>query len=363
MDTRGLNRVLIVDDDLDACRYLVRVLTNHLKGTHLKFANDGHEAIRLAHEWHPDVIIQDLHLGSLSGIDVLWEVKNNPDCRDTHVMMVSSDNSADAIDSCLEKGASDYVLKPIRVKELVLRTRRLLEDCRNRRQLVAMNARLKKEKTQLSQYFSSDMVERIVAEDSVAEMSGTKGVATIMFIDLRNSTAIAESVQPQEFAEFLSEFQTDVMDLVYGHQGAVNKLLGDGLLVTFGVPIESGDDAVNAVRCALAIVDYLATYNDVRPEFLTAPLKLGIGIATGEVFHGSIGSIRRSEYTVLGDAVNVAARLESLTKKAGQPILLDSETRDRIAGWVDCNRADIDKVRGRSGPVSIFYPVDSVTGA
>jgi PAS domain S-box-containing protein len=177
---------------------------------------------------------------------------------------------------------------------------------------------------------------------------------TILFFDIRGSTAIAEQCEPEAFAGFLSEILADIMDLVCGCHGSVNKLLGDGLLAVFGAPVATGNHACNAVEAATRIRDYLATFNDVRPDFLKEPVKAGIGLASGPVFAGLIGSVHRQEYTVLGDAVNLASRLQALTKNLDETILMDEATALAVDGSFACQALYKGRVRGRTEAVRIY---------
>jgi PAS domain S-box-containing protein len=205
---------------------------------------------------------------------------------------------------------------------------------------------------------------RSMGDDELARLMATgqdplasrRRRVTILFFDIRGSTAIAERIDPEIFAALLSDVLTDTMDLIYGHRGSVNKLVGDGLLATFGCPLATEDDAGNAVRAALAVIDYLATFNDVRPDYLAEPLGAGIGLATGEVFAGVVGSVRRQEYTVLGDAVNVASRLQALTKPAGVPVLCDEATALAVRPAIDCAPVGRGRLRGRGQPVAVYAP-------
>lgn len=208
--------------------------------------------------------------------------------------------------------------------------------------------------------FGAQMVERVARGESPSLEAGRNLQVSILFFDLRNSTAISERLTPQQLSEFLSELFTDVMDLIYGNNGFVNKLIGDGILSTFGCPVSHGDDAFNAARCALQIRDYLNTYNDLRPEYLTEPLRAGLGLASGSVFAGSIGSVRHREYAVLGDPVNVASRLEGLTKRGPFDILMDGATHEAIKDRVRTRRVLLTHVRGRQEALTI-YTLDGLT--
>ena len=121
----------------------------------------------------------------------------------------------------------------------------------------------------VTNYFGADMLDRVLDGRADLAGAGKNLTATILIFDLRNSTGISEKIGPENFSGFLSEIFTDIMDLIYGHQGVVNKLLGDGVLATFGVPEARGDDVYNAALCALQIRDYLNTFNDVLPQLIT----------------------------------------------------------------------------------------------
>jgi PAS domain S-box-containing protein len=218
---------------------------------------------------------------------------------------------------------------------------------RNERRLMISDTTL------FNRYLGKDFIDYI--RQSEKNPLGTrKQRATVLFFDIRNSTGIAEKLDPEVFAEFLNDILTDVMDLVYGCKGSVNKLIGDGLMATFGVPIQAGRDTLNAVEAAWKIHEYLQTFNDVRPAGLNEPVKAGLGLATGMVFAGVIGSVRRQEYTVLGDAVNIASRLEHLTKVSPAKVLMDEETYLEVKDSFPCRKIFAGRLRGRTGPLLIY---------
>ncbi|MCE9501296.1 MAG: PAS domain-containing protein, partial [Leptospira sp.] len=209
----------------------------------------------------------------------------------------------------------------------------------------------------LERYFPENLVDYLVDERHQTELEGKNVQATMLFCDVRNSTGIAEQLGPGEFAAFLSELFAGLMDLTYANGGSVNKLLGDGLLITFGCPFPEEEDTLNAVRLALQVREYLRAFNDGRSPKLSSPVAMGIGISTGIVFAGNIGSSRRMEYTVLGDAVNTASRLETLTKTTGHDILLDSDTYHRVCKDISIEAIGPFQIRGKKEAQEIFFPV------
>ncbi|EMJ95954.1 adenylate/guanylate cyclase domain-containing protein [Leptospira alstonii] len=209
----------------------------------------------------------------------------------------------------------------------------------------------------LERYFPENLVDYLVDQRHQTELEGKNVQATMLFCDVRNSTEISELLNPGEFAAFLSELFTGLMDLTYANGGSVNKILGDGLLITFGCPFPEEDDTINCVRFALQMREYLIAFNDNRNAKLKSPVSMGIGISTGIVFAGNIGSPRHMEYTVLGNAVNTASRLEALTKTMGYDILLDSYTARCVSHKIDIKMIGEFQIRGKKEPQEIFFPV------
>jgi len=217
---------------------------------------------------------------------------------------------------------------------------------------------IEQEKRKLERYFPENLVDFLVDEGNSAELQGKNVEATMMFCDLRNSTGIAEELTPAQFVQFLNELLSGIMDLVYANGGSVNKLLGDGLLITFGCPIQDENDALNCVILSLQIRQYIIAYNSMKPDFLKDPIAVGIGIASGLVFAGNIGSARHMDYTVMGDPVNIASRLESLTKSFGHDILMDEATYLKVKSKIRITNLGTKEIRGKQKPMLVFHPIE-----
>lgn len=227
------------------------------------------------------------------------------------------------------------------------------------RRLMEKNAELEDQLHRLSQYFSVDVVKMILSNKAQHHDYGENLEATIFFLDIRNFTTISESVEPNLVAALLNRLYTDIMDLILTYHGSVNKIIGDALLATFGCPVRGEHDAANAVECALAIRDTLKLFNETKPAYLEHDIAIGMGIATGRVFAGTIGSYRKMDYTVIGDTVNVASRLEGLTKQTRFDLIIDRATRDLVGSRLKVRKLKVNRVRGRTQPMEIFL-VDSL---
>ena len=215
----------------------------------------------------------------------------------------------------------------------------------------------------LSRFLPQELVSRL-ADDDGSLRAGRRQQAVIAFVDMRGSTALAERLDPQQLSAFLSAFRQRVMRLARRHNGVVDKFIGDGALVVFGLPEAQADDAARAVAFASGLVEAIARWN--REGAHDATVRIGIGLHCGEVFSGIIGEEARYEFTVLGDTENVAARLEQATKVHGVPILASEAVR-RAAGttsaiWREVSR---EPLRGRREPMPYFSvePAESAGSA
>lgn len=210
----------------------------------------------------------------------------------------------------------------------------------------------------LSRFLPAEIAPRLAAGD-VDLRRGRRQRAVIVFVDIRDSTGMAEGMDPERLSLFFTAFRTRILGTVRKHRGFVDKFIGDGALILFGVPDEGGDDAARALSFAHDLVRIVEAWNATRE--LPHTVRIGIGIHVGEVFCGIVGDEERMEFTVLGDAVNVASRLEQATKRYGETILASGATvegsSDRAA-WREIGR---EPLAGRKEPVTIFAPAASVT--
>lgn len=203
----------------------------------------------------------------------------------------------------------------------------------------------------LERFLSPDVVEMIAADPNV-QLGGVNQRVSVLFCDIRGFTNISEQLAPQKIVEILNELFTRMTDVVFDHGGTLDKYLGDGLMAIFGAPISKGKDAANAVRAAIAIQKLVLELNRDSAARQWPELKMGIGVSTGLVTAGNIGSPRRLDYTVVGDTVNVASRLVS--HAAGGQILITQATAADLGPGFDCAPMPPLLVKGKSQPVPVF---------
>ncbi|HET7728647.1 MAG TPA: adenylate/guanylate cyclase domain-containing protein [Usitatibacter sp.] len=206
----------------------------------------------------------------------------------------------------------------------------------------------------LGKVASSDVVARLL--DSKIELGGQELDATVMFTDMRNFTELCEKLTPHESLALLNDFLTAISTVVVEHEGVVDKYVGDGVMALFGAPITRPGDAQRAVEAALTIRQRVGALRlDLAARGMPSP-EIGVGLNTSRVVAGNIGSPTRMNYTVLGDGVNLASRLESLTKRYLVPIVIGNRTRESVTGIV-FRELDKVRVRGRTIPERIWEPL------
>jgi adenylate cyclase len=184
-----------------------------------------------------------------------------------------------------------------------------------------------------SRYVSPDVAQQIWDRREELILAGEERVATVIFTDIRSFTAITAGKPSQIVLRWLNDYLTAMDEVITAHRGFLNKFIGDGLMILFGVPLSGGEaeDAQNAVNCALAMIERVARSNEGHSGDADYPqLKIGVGIHTGKLTSGNIGSVKRMEYSVIGETVNLASRLESLTKEFHCDIIMSATTYERV---------------------------------
>ena len=344
--------VLIVDDNEKGSDLLEKIL---LKNNYqVRRAVNGREALTSIENKIPDLVLLDIQMPEMDGFETIKKIKQNILWRDIPVIFLTSQTETTEMDHGFALGASDYILKPVKSRELLARLRTHLDLATKTALLKAENKKLLEQKVSLLQFFSDDVAEAIIQGDVGEKMKGEIIPVTVFFLDIRNFTGISEKLKPELLADLLNTLFTDIMDIVFTNHGSVNKLIGDAVMATFGAPLQTDNDAMNAVKCALDVQEMITLFNKAKPEYLQDDICVGIGIASGDVFAGNIGSYRRIEYTVIGDTVNTASRLESLTKTAGHNILIDENTAKNLQQSIQSNFITETDVKGKRKKVKIY---------
>jgi adenylate cyclase len=216
----------------------------------------------------------------------------------------------------------------------------------------------RKMKKLFGQYVSKDVYEQLVANPGLARLGGQRREMSVLFSDIRGFTSVSEKGQPEEIVHMLNEYFTRMVEVVFHHKGTVDKFVGDMVMALFGAPLEDPQHAEHAVEAALDMLQELKKLNVKWTAEGRPSLDIGIGINTGPMIAGNIGSDQIMSYTVIGDAVNLGSRLESLNKQYSTHIIISDATRSRLTGTYTFKPLGDVVVKGKTKPVAIFEVVD-----
>ena len=333
-------RLLVADDNKVNRLLMTRSL--ELQGHTVATAENGRVALEMLRSATFDLMLLDMEMPELDGFGVLEQMAGDNQLRSVPVIVTSSLEGITDIVRCIELGADDYLHKPVNPVLLKARINSSLEKKRLRDQQQEL----------IKRFATSEVADDL--RDSGFTLGGRRVQATVMFSDIRGFTALVESQSPEETIELLNTYYTLMFDAISGHGGVVNQMIGDGLMAIFGAPQALDDSPLAAVRAALDMVEMIELFNVERAALDKEPIRIGIGIASGEVVAGYTGTQQRATYTCIGDTVNLAARLEAHTKVAQRGVLLDGRTRDALGDTVDLEALGDVIFKGKSVAVPVF---------
>lgn len=206
----------------------------------------------------------------------------------------------------------------------------------------------------MGKYISKDVMNKVISNLDKLKLGGTRTVVTIFFIDIRNFTKISEELPPNEVTSILNEYFSTIEPIIAKYHGIVNKYIGDGLLAVFGEPVKNKGHALNAVLCGIEIIEQM---NLLKEKFLKENkpvINVGIGVNTGEVFAGNIGTEERFEYTIIGDNVNLASRIEAYNQILKTQFLISEYTYEFVKDKIDVVKLSGVNIKGKSKPIDIY---------
>jgi class 3 adenylate cyclase len=283
----------------------------------------------------------------LDGVSVLERLKRDPVLQHLPVIMISAVDEIDSVVRCIEMGAEDYLPKPF--DPLLLRAR--VNNALAKKRLQEL------ERERVRGVFSRFVPEHVVDDvlertDEDLRLGGARGVGTVMFTDIREFTAFTETTQPDRVIDLLNDYFGEMIDAIFAYEGTLVGYRGDGLLAVFGAPIPLDDHADRALAAAREMLEArLPRFNRRAGN----GFEMGIGLNSGPFMSGNVGSARRLEYTVHGDTVNTASRIEGMTKTARQSILIaDSTRRALVRPPSDLVHVGEFEVRGKQSSVRLW---------
>ncbi|HUQ13624.1 MAG TPA: adenylate/guanylate cyclase domain-containing protein [Novosphingobium sp.] len=211
----------------------------------------------------------------------------------------------------------------------------------------------KRVRSTMARYMSAEVADQLLAAGE-EELGGKDQIVSVLFSDVRGFTTIAEALGARETVSMLNAYFTEMVDVIFDHGGILDKYIGDAIMALFGAPFPKEDDADNALAVANEMMVKLGEFNQRQKAAGAQELAIGIGLSTGDVVVGNIGSVKRMEYTVIGDAVNLSSRLEGANKMYGTRILLSEFTVNQLKAPALLREIDLIRVKGKHQPVAVF---------
>ena len=334
--------ILIVDDE----PVNLQVLQNHLSLENYAIAQaiSGEDVFRVLDQGlRPDLILLDVMMPNMTGYEVTRKLRERFSASELPILMLTAKNQVNDLIEGLETGANDYLSKPIAKNELLARIRTHL-------QLANLNKAY-------SRFVPHEFL-RLLGKDSIMDVNlgdQTQQEMSVLFADIRDFTALSEQMTPTENFKFINAYLSRMEPAILENGGFIDKYIGDGIMALFP------GDADQAVRAAIAMLRNLNHYNRDRAEKGDEPVHNGIGINSGSMMLGTVGGQFHMNGTVISDTVNLAARIETLTKHYQVPLLISCETLLRLQQPDAYTYRLIDRVqvKGKSERVSIFEVFDA----
>jgi adenylate cyclase len=358
---RGIS-VLLVDDQ-PMIAEAIRQLLRGEAGIVLHHCVDPTQALAMAADVLPTVILQDLVMPDVDGLTLIRYFRAYPTTSDVPIIALSTRQEPTLKAAAFQLGVNDYVVKLPDRLELVARIRYLskgylhLLDSQeawaavlaSQEQLEIRNRFIRRT---FGRYLSDEIVDSLLETPGGLDLGGETRRVTIMMSDLRGFTQLCETLPPRQIVTMLNNYFAAMTDVIVRHAGTIDEFIGDAMLVVFGAPIRHDDDARRAIACAVEMQQTMDQVNAQSAELGLPRLEMGIGISTGEVVVGNIGSHRRAKYGVVGTHVILASRIESYT--IGGQILATESTIEDAGDGVHINGHMEIAAKGLTAAMTIY---------
>lgn len=338
--THEPGHLLVVDDNKVNRILLSRGLEQY--GHTIETAENGKQALDMLKRTSYDLILLDIEMPEMNGYQVLEACLKDDNLSNIPVIMTSSLDEIDSVVKCVELGAEDYLNKPVNPILLRARVNASLEK-----------KRLRDEQRKLIRTFATKEVADELSKTGFS-LGGNLVDVSVLFADIRSFTTLSEVSTPAEIIELLNDYYALMFDAITGHGGTVNQMIGDGLMAIFGAPVHHEDHCQRAVNAALEMLELVSGFNQTQTALEKPQIKIGVGIASGQVVAGFTGTQHRATYTCVGDTVNLASRLETHTKVVGKPILIEGVTRAAIGDAFKVESHGMVQLKGKTVDVEVF---------
>ena len=357
-------KILAVDDEADFELLIRQRFRRQIRDQEFtfSFARHGEEALAaLTDEPNIELLLLDINMPVMDGLTLLSVLRERQSS--VRAIIVSAYGDMANIRTAMNRGAFDFVTKPVDLNDLEITVRKTLDEIARVRDLDRRRAAAERARANLARYFSPNIVEILAARDEPLGDVRRQTVA-VLFVDIVGFTRMAERMQPEAVVAMLRQFHERMTAQIFACGGTVEKYIGDAVFAVFGLPDAVPDDAANALRCADLMIAAIAEWNCERRAAEEPPLAIGIGLNYGPAVIGDVGSERSLSFTVIGDTVNTASRLQALTRSLETPLVVGDPLLSAIKAVPSSARL-IDQLldrgeqvlRGRDGTIRVWTRV------
>jgi adenylate cyclase len=356
-------KILAVDDEPDF-EFLIRQrFRREIREEEFafRFAHHGEEALSaLDAEPDIDLMLLDINMPVMDGLTLLNELNERRSA--VRAIIVSAYGDMANLRTAMNRGAFDFVTKPVDLGDLEITVRKAMANIAKLREMDRLRKAAERARNNLARYFSPNVVELLAAQDEPLGIVRRETVG-VLFADIVGFTGMAETMTPEAVLALLREFHARMTAQIFACGGTVDKYIGDAIVAVFGVPTASSSDAANALACATRMIDALERWNEDRERAAEPRLAMGIGVNYGPAVLGDVGSKYSMSFTVIGDTVNTAARLQTLTRVLGTPLVVGDPLIAAVKALSPEISAELMEqmedhgehdLRGRTGPVRIW---------
>ena len=356
-------KILAVDDEPDFELLLTQRFRRQIREGEFsfRFARHGEEALAaLAAEPDIGLILLDINMPVMDGLTLLARLREEQS--PVKAIIVSAYGDMTNLRTAMNRGAFDFVTKPVDLNDLEITIGKTLDDIAKLHEIEQQRAAAERARNNLSRYFSPNLVAMLAERDEPLGAVRRQTVA-VLFADIVGFTRMAEGMTPEAVVTMLRQYHERMTAQIFACGGTVEKYIGDAIFAVFGVPASSAEDAANALKCADMMLAALESWNREREACGETRLAIGIGLNYGPAVFGDVGSEHSFSFTVIGDTVNTAARLQSLTRSLETPLVVGdalvgaaraAPCDDAVALASQLRDQGEQALRGRAGTVRIW---------